>query len=77
MQQCVLKDADGMENSVDPDYTAPYGAVWSRSALFVQTYLPQYLHFWRSVNGHWSRAFELYHFTDIWPQGYKTRFMLN
>ena len=27
-------DADGMANSVDPDQTAPLGAVWSGSALF-------------------------------------------
>ena len=27
-------DADGMANSVDPDLTAPLGAVWSGSALF-------------------------------------------
>ena len=27
-------DADGMANSVDPDQTAPVGAVWSGSALF-------------------------------------------
>ena len=26
-------DADGMANSVDPDQTAPLGAVWSGSAL--------------------------------------------
>ena len=31
-------DADGMANSVDPDQTAPVGAVWSGSALFAQTY---------------------------------------
>ena len=31
-------DADGMANSVDPDQTAPLGAVWSGSALFAQTY---------------------------------------
>ena len=29
-------DADGMANSVDPDQTAPQGAVWSGSALFAQ-----------------------------------------
>ena len=29
-------NADGMTNSVDPDQTAPLGAVWSESALFVQ-----------------------------------------
>ena len=28
------KDADGMANSVDPDQTAPLGAVWSGSTLF-------------------------------------------
>ena len=32
-------DADGMANSVDPDQTA----VWSGSALFVQTYLSENL----------------------------------
>ena len=37
------KDASGMANSVDPDQTAPLGAVWSGSALFVQTYLPENL----------------------------------
>ena len=34
-------DADRMANSVDPDQTAPVGAVWSRSALFAQTYLSE------------------------------------
>ena len=28
------KAADGMANSVDPDQTAPLGAVWSGSTLF-------------------------------------------
>ena len=36
-------DADGMANSVDPDHTAPLGAVWSGSALFAQTYLSENL----------------------------------
>ena len=36
-------DADGMANSVDPDQTAPLGAVWSGSALFAQTYLSEKL----------------------------------
>ena len=36
-------DADGMANSVDPDQTAPLGAVWSGSALFAQTYLSENL----------------------------------
>ena len=31
------KYADGMTNSVDPDQTAPLGAVWSGSTLFAQT----------------------------------------
>ena len=30
----VLKIISGMANSVDPDQTAPSGAVWSGSALF-------------------------------------------
>ena len=36
-------DADGMANSVDPDQTAPLGAVWSGSALFAQAYLSEIL----------------------------------
>ena len=32
-----LKDADGIANSVDPDQTAPVGAVRSGSALFAKT----------------------------------------
>ena len=39
----LLKDADGIANNVDPDQTAPLGAVWSRSALFAQTYLSEKL----------------------------------
>ena len=34
-------DADGMANSVDPDQTAPLGAIWSGSALFAQAYLSE------------------------------------
>ena len=30
------KDAEGIAHSVDPDQTAPLGAVWSGSALFAQ-----------------------------------------
>ena len=36
-------DADGTPNSVDPDQTAPLGAVWSGSALFAQAYLSENL----------------------------------
>ena len=36
-------DADGMANSVDPDQTAPLGAVWSGSALFAQACLSFYV----------------------------------
>ena len=36
-------DANGMANSVDPDQTAPLGAVWSGSALFAQTCLSENL----------------------------------
>ena len=36
-------DTDGMANSVDPDQTAPLGAVWSGSALFAQTCLSENL----------------------------------
>ena len=37
------KDVDGIANSVDPDQTAPLGAVWSGSTLFAQTYLSENL----------------------------------
>ena len=37
------KDAEGIANSVDPDQTAPLGAVWSGSALFAQTCLSEKL----------------------------------
>ena len=37
------KDAGRITNREDPDQTAPWGAVWSGSALFAQTYLSQYL----------------------------------
>ena len=37
------KDAEGIANSVDPDQTAPLGAVWSLSALFAQTCLSENL----------------------------------
>ena len=33
------KDADRIANSVDPDQTAPQGAVRSGSTLFAQTYV--------------------------------------
>ena len=39
----LLIDADGIANSVDPDQTAPSGAVWSGSALFAQAYLSENL----------------------------------
>ena len=37
------KDAAEITNSVDPDQTAPLGAVWSGSALFAQTCLSKNL----------------------------------
>ena len=37
------KDTDGVADNVDPDQTAPVGAVSSGSALFAKTYLSQYL----------------------------------
>ena len=36
-------DADWIANSVDPDQTAPLGAVRSGSALFAQAYLSENL----------------------------------
>ena len=38
-----LKNAEGIAASVDPDQTAPLGAVWSGSALFAQTCLSENL----------------------------------
>ena len=37
--QLFLKILNGKANSVDPDQTAPSGAVWSGSALFVYAIL--------------------------------------
>ena len=37
------KDADWIANCVDPDQTAPLGAVWYGFTLFAQGYLPQNL----------------------------------
>ena len=37
------KDAEGIANSVDPNQTAPLGAVWSGSALFAKAYLSENL----------------------------------
>ena len=36
-------DSNRMANSVDPDQTAPLGAVWSGCALFAQAYLSKNL----------------------------------
>ena len=38
-----LKETNEMANGVDPDQTAPIGAVKSGSALFAQAYFSQYL----------------------------------
>ena len=37
------KYADKMADIVDPDHTAPLGAVWSGSTLFAQTCLSENL----------------------------------
>ena len=39
--QLFLKMPSGMTNSVDPDQTAPSGAVWSGSALFAYSILSE------------------------------------
>ena len=41
--QLFLKAFSGMANSVDPDQTAPSGAVWSGSALFAYALLSETL----------------------------------
>ena len=47
-------DAARMANSVDPDQTAPLGAVWSGSALFTEAYLSKNLGHY----GTWNRYFK-------------------
>ena len=44
MEQFGLRPtyANGIANRVDPDQTAPFGAVSSESALLAQTYLSKY-----------------------------------
>ena len=37
------KDVDGIASSIDPDQTAPLGAVFSGSKLFAQAYLSENL----------------------------------
>ena len=41
----LQKDLTGKANIVDPDQTAPMGAVWPGSALFAQICLSKYLEF--------------------------------
>ena len=43
--QLFLKILSGMANSVDPNQTAPSGAVWSGSALFAYVILSETLVF--------------------------------
>ena len=50
------KDADRITNREDPDQTAPWGAVWSGSALFAQTYPSQYLKLLRYISYYWIIA---------------------
>ena len=50
------KDADGMVNSVDPDQTAPLGAVWSWSTLFAHTYLSENLGHYRKFSVHYKAS---------------------
>ena len=59
-------DADGMANSVDPDQTAPKGAVWSGSALFAQAYLSENLgslRYYSMVKSHPSMFIKYRHYT--------------
>ena len=59
------KDANRITNREDPDQTAPWGAVWSGSALFAQTYLSQYLKLLRvDMQSHLDRAWQ--QVIDFW-----------
>ena len=55
------KDVDGIANIVDPDQTAPLGAVWSGSALFAKACLSENLGSLRYTMKEWS--------TQIWCEG--------
>ena len=57
--QCsdAAKSADGMANSVEPDQTAPSGAVLSGSTPFAIIQLSQYLEFYGSWNHQLSCLF--------------------
>ena len=50
LMHLFLKILSGMANSVDPDQTAPSGAVWSGSALFAYVILSETLVF--EILGH-------------------------
>ena len=50
----LLKDADGIANGVDPDQSAPLGAVWSGSALFAQAYLSENVGSLQYISSIWS-----------------------
>ena len=58
-------DADGMANSVDPDQTAPLGAVWSGSALFAQAYLSENLGSLRYKNWQKQQKLPNYFFRHV------------
>ena len=54
------KDANRITNREDPDQTAPWGAVWSGSALFAQTYLSRYLKLLRYAHHFTDKKFFFY-----------------
>ena len=56
------KDAEGIANSVDPDQTAPLGALWSGSALFAQACLSENLgslQYFNSGPHLWTRQYNI------------------
>ena len=59
-------EADGMANSVDPDQTAPLGAVWSGSALFAQAYLSETLGSLQLVNNSKYTTFIIATWATTW-----------
>ena len=69
-------DADGMANSVDPDQTAPLGAVWSGSALFAQAYLSENLGSLRYIYILCQQTIEVYGIKDLLGQGGEHTFIL-
>ena len=70
------KDANRITNREDPDQTAPWGAVWSGSALFAQIYLSQYLKLLRYylIYTHYYYSYLMCHLVSRWVDICRSKF---